>query len=134
MYNTKVNGENGVKEKKIKPQYSYNWTFRQHRFSCHYQQCKQGTAESLLSKHPILKFYFSFLSYFCPYLLCSGVNNVNFSVKLIALFCDLIANITAKKQLIRGQISRFASTAISWLRHLRRLTKILQLFTFMAFS
>ena len=41
---------------------SSTWTFQQHRFSCHHQQCKQGStklimkAESMWSKRPVVRF------------------------------------------------------------------------------
>ena len=59
-----------------------NFTFPRHRFSCHHQQCKPGstkpkyagqlvmTASLMLSKRPILLwFYFFFSAIYVPYLL-----------------------------------------------------------------
>ena len=55
---------------------SQNWTFRQHRSSCHHQQCKQGSTQlktflvkSMLSKRSVFRFrvaLFFYLSYFRP--------------------------------------------------------------------
>ena len=73
-----------IKKEKYSHTNSQNWSFQQHRFSCHHQQCMQSstklklnafhtllmmTAEFLSAKRPVLTInagYFAFLSYIRP--------------------------------------------------------------------
>ena len=103
-----------ILNKKMQSLYkSQNWTFRQHRFSCHHQQCMQGTtkpckigtklpqsfvtalhtllmmtAEFMLSKRPVLRFIVALLfllTLFSSHIYCKLFSSFFF------MFCSLIS-------------------------------------------